>query len=400
MGKSEPLTPTVINLTLAQTDMEEGVTIPVGCKGFTVTVDANVKMSFSPGDIDAGTYFTIKNQIKFESPDKLSWSGDLATMAADPNVGGEQGEGGGGGSGGDDGDGDGDTGDGGGGGGGEPDEAVTLLWGWEDAQIDKTAFDAYVNASNSKFDLESNGRLTANTNKADFIPAGTSTRLNFPINYEAPSCDSDGKIRAYVKADNTNEHSMLRATNTSEFPNRWYLAPRVHYRFRSTFEIPSGPDWSTVIDGIIFQLHPGTFPSGHSGVPPAAVTIRGGDDIFRVRLYGNTGDPYNSTYDLSPSFSGGDWAFSEGVHTLQVDWVCDPTGSNSSFVVKMDTGSAKPTTERVNTTNKFGLKFSGNDSNEAFLTATHGLYVNNGATPIPAAYPQVIYHNAKLWRVE
>jgi hypothetical protein len=252
----------------------------------------------------------------------------------------------------------------------------TLLWSWEN--LDKAAYDAYLNTS--KFDLKPNGRRVANTNNTDF------QSINFPINYETPVCSS-GKLQFFVKRDYTNKHCMIRATG---FESRWYLPPRVLYRFRKTFDISAFTGWEDVIDAIFWQLHPGSFPDGHARTPPAAVTIRGRDQVFRVRLYGNTG---GTTYNHD--FSA-DWPFATGLNTIEIEWLCDPVGE-SSFVVRMDPGK-KATTERVNTSVPFGLMHSAY-LEDAYLTLTHGLYINNGSTPIPVIFPSILCDSAHLWKL-
>jgi len=371
MSRSEALTPQIQELVLAATDVEEGIFLPPGCKAFQITADAECRFAFTEGNAENSTdpYFTLKADTPWRSPLKMGWSGDLslagAASPAPPPA--------------------------------ETPATTQQLWYVDPSTVSKTQYDAYVIATNPKFDSQANGRLHANVSDADF---GMPRPVNLPINYETPTCETDGKITTFVKDDAENYHCLMRVTDTALFQKRWYMPPRIRRRWRSTINISATSDWANLGKdtghdwALLWELIPGAFPAGHSKTPPIGFSIRGRQDVFEVTLRGNTGDPTTQSYDVVNTTQ---WAFATGIHTFEIEWIMDPTGTSNLFTFKMDTGTDAPTTTRVSSTQAIGLKYSGYSSLDAWTVIQFGTYTTSTGTP--ANFPSVTWHDSTLWNV-
>jgi hypothetical protein len=280
----------------------------------------------------------------------------------------------------------------GGGGGGSPEVPGTLIWGWTFGDFSKATYDAYVDPANpaTAFTLEANGRITGQggDNRMDMtLPM----RFNWPPNYETPTIDADGKLRAFSKSDATpasGNHSMWRADNGGLFTSRWYLAPNKRYRLDTAFNILSTSDWDNLTWAIPFQLHPGSHPPGHNQQAPINMYLRGGDGVFRVQLLGNTNNPPGAeSWTDQNTF---DFAFATGFHTFRMEWFTDYTGAESDFLLKMD-GDTK-----VNTQVPHGLKWSAANNSVAYLYPAMGIYTSGDQ---PANFPELLWTYALLYEL-
>jgi hypothetical protein len=268
----------------------------------------------------------------------------------------------------------------------EPPPASTALWEWTAGDFSKATYDAFV--ADPPFDTEANGRLTAPDNNQDLALTTAPQKMNFPINYEAPSCDADGKLRAFSESDATNDHSMWRADNTSAFDSQWYLPPNTRYRFEADFDVLDTSDWASLSWAIPFQLHPGNFPPGHNQQAPVNFYLYPQSNRFQLQLLGNDRDPatgtwnHTNTFDITP--------FSTGRHTVIMEWVTDPAGDDSEMIFTFDGA------EEVNTTVPHGLLWSAHNNATAHLTLTMGLYSSGDQ---PAAFPEILWREANLYSI-
>jgi hypothetical protein len=268
-----------------------------------------------------------------------------------------------------------------------PPPSGTLVWDWDAGDISKATYDAYVTDGNG-FTLEANGRLTADNNTRELALATSPQRLNIPISFEAPSMEANGDIRAYVEPSPTNSHSMFRM-ESSNFSTSWYVAPRTRFRWELSCTFLTATTWTSVAWAIPIQLHPGSYPAGHDSQPVVALYAYAGAN-FTLTVRGNNQAPPAASWTSENDFT---FPFSDGFHTLSLEFESDPNGSGSFCKLTVDN------VVRVNTTVPLGLMYSGHSSTDAFLTLTQGCYTTSSGLPASPNHAQIDHHSGKLYQL-
>ena len=212
-------------------------------------------------------------------------------------------------------------------------DPIETIFHWYAGLVSKTDYDAWYDTIP---DDGTTGRPKPNTNNYSLVMSN-GHELGAVINYEVPTMEASGVLKSRLWATHHNDHTMLSPENSNSDLLDWrYFKPGQNYRTTIGIDLKTDNytvgQWESHPWCILWQLHPGAWPSGWSDTksPPIALYNQGNN--FSLHVRGSTATS-PTAYEVKNTY---DWDLETGYHEFIIDVRIDYTGVDALVKITMD----------------------------------------------------------------